>query len=210
MPSRNRRAPRTRRIPLRDLLSRPARANVLGARARRALTGQISRHGWYPPLIVRPHPRRKGKYEILDGHCRKEILLSLGRTTARCEVWPAGDVQARELAATLNRLRGRAETRRRAREVRALVSHFGREDAAARLGITPKALQQQLAALTAPRPVSQQPDLDLHAVVFHVSAAEAEMLQRALRRIGGGTLKRREALMEIVRRWTDGARSSGR
>ena len=200
MPSRGRRKPTVRRIPLTDLVARPDHANVLTARKRTALGEHIARHGWYPALIVRPHPDLPGKYEILDGHHRKEILDSQGASSARCEVWPAADGDADVLVATLNDLRGRPDGKRRARQVRAMVSRFGRETAAARLGITTRALDQQLAPLTPPRREEGPPALDLEAVVFHLSGDEAKLLRRALRAAGAGRLRRGEALMEVVRR----------
>jgi ParB family chromosome partitioning protein len=187
-----------RRLPLADLVSRRDRATVLPPRARKALAEQISRHGCYPAVIVRPHPTRAGKYEILDGHQRAEILRGLGQATARCEVWPIDSAEADVVAATLNRLRGRQDVARRARQVRRLARRLGRAGAADTLGMTPRALEQSLAATKAPRCEEPAGGLALQAVVFHLSTEDAALLQEALREAGLGKLPRAKALLEAV------------
>ncbi|HUS91119.1 MAG TPA: ParB/RepB/Spo0J family partition protein [Phycisphaerae bacterium] len=199
MASNRPRRPVSRRVPLADLVARRDRATVLSPRARRALAGQIAEHGCYAPLIVRPHPRRPGKYEILDGHHRAEVLRELGRKTARCEVWPVGQEHAAEAAATLNRLRGRQDARRVAAQARHLVRRHGEQSTAARLGITPRALRQQLAAGGPPRRGGREA-LDLHPVVFHLSRSDMAHLREALRTAEGGRLPRGAALMRAIGR----------
>ncbi|MGB2822395.1 MAG: ParB/RepB/Spo0J family partition protein [Phycisphaerae bacterium] len=187
-----------RRLALADLIARRDRATVLPRRARKALGEHISRHGCYPALIVRPHPRRAGKFEILDGHHRAEILRSLGAKTARCEVWPIDSDDASVVAATLNRLRGRQDVKRHAGQVGRLVRRFGPEGAAARLGITPRALRQQLAPADEPRRREPPPALDLQAVVFHLSAEETRKLSETLDNAGRRTIGRAKALMKAI------------
>jgi len=184
---------------LSDLIARRDRATVLANRARQALTDHISRRGCYPPLIVRRHPSRPGKYEILDGHHRAEILRALGETTARCEVWAVDSDEAGVLTATLNRLRGRADVKRQARQVRHLLRRWGPRRAAAGLGITPTALKRQLAAGNAPRRAEPGEGLDLRPVVFHLSSPQERSLRKALDRAGRGRLGRARALMHALR-----------
>jgi len=185
---------------LADLIGREDKATVLPKRARTALAEQIARHGCYPALVVRQHPKRPGKYEILDGHHRAEILRALGWKTARCEVWPVDGEGADLAAATLDRLRGRPDAKKAARQTRQIVQRFGRDGAAARLGITPAGLRQQLAVAHSPRPQIDGPAMDLHPVVFHLSGADMARLSDALRKAGGGGLPRSEALMRVVSR----------
>ena len=191
--------PVCRRLALSDLIARRDRATVLSERARRALTDHISRLGCYPPLIVRRHPDRAGKYEILDGHHRAEVLRGLGETTARCEIWPVDSHEAGVLTATLNRLRGRADVKRQARQVRRLLRRLGPQRAAAGLGITPAALRRQLAAGDAPRRAEPGEGLDLRPVVFHLSCEQERRLRKVLDRAGRGRLGRGRALMHALR-----------
>ena len=198
MPSRRPRQPVVRRLALSELLPREDRATVLSPRARKALADQIARHGRYPALVVRPHPHRPGRYEILDGHHRAQILRDLGESSARCEVWPVGPVEAEELAATLNRLRGRQAVKRGLRQLRRLVRRLGASEAASRLGMTPRALRQQLDAGRCPRGDGSAEPLPLEAVVFHLSPAEASRLREALGRAGDGKIPRAKALMKAL------------
>ena len=199
MPPKAQPKPKTRTLPLSDLVARPGRANVLPERARRALREHIQRSGLYPALIVRPHSRRQGKYEILDGQHRAEILRSLGASKARCEIWSVGDGQADVLAATLNRLRGRADPHRRARQVRRIVRRLGCGLAAAALALKPTALQRQLAPLHPPQPEAGGKKLDLQPIFFHLSAEQSDFLKQTLRRFGAGRRRRGEALAELLR-----------
>jgi hypothetical protein len=199
MSSRRHPQPVSRRLPLADLVWRGDGGSVLPARARKALRSHIGRHGCYPALIVRPHPRREGKFEVLDGHHRAEILRDLGEETARCEVWPIDSAEAGVVAATLNHLRGRQDVKRRAGQVRRLVRRFGPEGAAAWLGITPAALRQQLAPAGAPGRREAPSPLDLQPVVFHLSAEQVRHLRHALENAGRRRLGRAKALMKAIR-----------
>ncbi|HUT60526.1 MAG TPA: ParB N-terminal domain-containing protein [Phycisphaerae bacterium] len=149
--------------------------------------------------MVRPHPRRRGKYEILDGHNRAEILAELGAERVRCEIWPADDEQADVLSVALNQLRGRSDVRRRARCVRRVIRRLGLAEAAAALGLSPAALRQQTAPLRRPQADAGGKLLDLRPVVFHVPAADAAEVERALRRVGGRNVPRGEALVRALR-----------
>ena len=200
MPARRTPRPVARRIPLSDLLPRTDRATVLPARARKALADQIARHGCYPALIVRAHPRRAGKYEILDGHHRAEILRDLGEVAARCEVWPVVGDDVDVVAATLNRLRGRQGVQQRARQVRGLVRKLGRLGAASALGLTPRALRQQVDVARSPVRRDAAEGLDLEPVVFHLSRRQAADLREAVHRAGGGRLPRGQALVRALER----------
>jgi len=200
MSSRKPPRPLSRRLALSDLTGRGDRASLLSTRAKAALADHISRLGCYPPLIVRPHPDRAGKYEILDGHHRAEVLRSLGEETARCEVWPVDSADADIAAATLNHLHGRPDAKGRARQVKRLVRSLGRDLAAARLGMTPAALRQQLAATQGPRRSEPAAGLDLRAVVFHLSAEDEQHLRRALDDAGRRELGRAKALIRAVNR----------
>ncbi|HUU57984.1 MAG TPA: ParB/RepB/Spo0J family partition protein, partial [Phycisphaerae bacterium] len=167
------RQPPTKMLPLHDLIPRADQANVMIQRTRNALVRHIAASGRYPALVVRAHPRRSGKYEILDGSVRAEILRTLGANKARCEIWEVADPEALILSGTLNELRGRADARRRAPRTRRIVRRLGLAGALAALGLTPAALRQQFALLHPKRPELGSPALDLTPVVFHVSPDDA-------------------------------------
>ena len=70
------------------------------------LQQSIATLGHYEAVIVRPHPRREGQYEILNGHARVDAMRSLGKQTIRCDVWDVNMEQTRLLLATLDQLSG--------------------------------------------------------------------------------------------------------
>lgn len=128
-----------RMIPLDDLVPHPLNTNVMPDDLRQKLRAHVKRTGRYPHLIVRPHPERAGKYEILDGHHRLDILRELGHTQVRCDVWEVDDREAKLLLATLNRLEGQDLPLRRAELVHALLGEMSLEDLA---GLLPESGRQ--------------------------------------------------------------------
>ncbi|MCL4197796.1 MAG: ParB/RepB/Spo0J family partition protein [Phycisphaerales bacterium] len=169
-------------IPLTQLRSRADNANVMPEGLLVKLAGHIERTDRYPHLIVRPMPGETGAYEILDGHHRTEALRRLGRTAARCEVWEVDDDEALVLLATLNRLQGRDEVRRRADLLESLRQRFGEQrlpqilpEDAERL----ERLRQVRLEPPAPAPSIRAGDLPV-AVTFFLTPAQKRRLDEAL------------------------------
>jgi ParB family chromosome partitioning protein len=117
-----------RMVSLGDLLPSPLNSNVMPADLRAKLKAHIKRSGRYPFVVVRPHPDLSGKYQILDGHHRVEVLRELGHVEARCDVWEVNDREARLLLATLNRLQGKDVPVRRAQLIHDLLGEMSLED----------------------------------------------------------------------------------
>jgi len=65
------------------------------------LVRNIEQTGQYEPIIVRPHPQRKGCFQIINGYHRCHALTKLGYKTADCIVWDIDDKQTDILLATL-------------------------------------------------------------------------------------------------------------
>jgi len=73
--------------------------------------------------------RRLGEdYQIIDGHTRFLILQELSIPEAKCEVWEVDDKTAELYLATLNRLRGTDDTKKRALLMKILKEDFGSEE----------------------------------------------------------------------------------
>lgn len=152
----------TRMIPLEDLRAHPLNSNVMPEALLEKLTRNIKRTGRYPHLIVRPHPKEAGVYEVLDGHHRIRVLKDLGHTEARCDVWAVDDREAKVLLATLNRLEGQDQPLRRAQLLHDLLGETGTSD---------------LAALV---PESEAEIRDLHALLeFPADDVTADLAARA-------------------------------
>ncbi len=95
-----------RMIPIEDLCPHPLNANTMSEDLRAKLKVHIGRTGRYPFVVVRADPEEPGRFQILDGHHRVEILRELDHTEARCDIWNVDDREAKLLLATLNRLEG--------------------------------------------------------------------------------------------------------
>jgi hypothetical protein len=159
-------------IPLDALEAHPENSNRMPVRLMEKLKGHIRRTGLYEPLVVRPLPlpmadRGKaegspaaaeanpirdpqGRYQILNGHHRAQVLRQLGHSHARCDVWEVDDAEARLLLATLNRLEGRDDPSARARLVAELARSRPPEDLAQLLPEPADAVERLLALARPP------------------------------------------------------------
>jgi len=108
-------------LPLSQLRDHPMNANAMSAEMLAKLKRHIEATGRYPPLIVRPMPDEPDAYQIIDGHHRRLVLDQLGRAEAACVVWAVDDRQTLMLLATLNRLEGGDDPKRRAAIIRTLT-----------------------------------------------------------------------------------------
>lgn len=93
-------------IKLEKLKAHPDNPNKMSKANLRKLIANIERTGMYEPLIVRPHPKTKGSYQIINGHHRWQALKQLKYETADTVVWDVDDQQVNILLITLNRLQG--------------------------------------------------------------------------------------------------------
>jgi ParB-like chromosome segregation protein Spo0J len=117
---------------------------------RAKLAAHIRRTGRYPYIVVRPHPEQEGKYQVLDGHHRAQVLRDLGHTEARCDVWEVDDREARILLATLNRLQGQDLPRKRAELLHSLLGEMNAGDLAGLLPESEKQIEDLHALLEFP------------------------------------------------------------
>ena len=181
-------------IELERLRSNPHNSNVMGERMLAKLVGHIGRTGRYPPVVVRPVDDR---YEILDGHHRVEALRRLEHATARCVVWEVDDDEALWLLATLNRLQGQDDARKRAALLRELGQRVERAELGRRLPDSDKRLKRlremtaRVGAPRLPRPMEAMPE----AVHFFLLPVQRKRLEARLKEVGG---TREEALMVLV------------
>jgi ParB-like chromosome segregation protein Spo0J len=137
-------------VALDDLVAHPLNSNVMSEDLQSKLRAHIKRTGRYPFLVVRPHPEEPGKYQVLDGHHRVAILRDLGHTEARCDVWEVNDREARLLLATLNRLQGQDQPRKRAELIHELLGEMSLDDLAGLLPETDRQIEELHALLEFP------------------------------------------------------------
>ena len=84
-------------------------ANVVPRTTLDKVRRSIEEFGFVENLVARPHPEEAGVFEVLSGNHRLEILLEMGVGEAPVVVLDLGDADARILAQTLNRTRGRTD-----------------------------------------------------------------------------------------------------
>jgi hypothetical protein len=192
----------TQVIALDQLEAHPSNSNVMPAGYLDKLAGHIERSGRYPPLIVRPLDA--GRFQILDGHHRVLALRRLGRTEAQCVVWAVDDAEALVLLATLNRLEGTDDPRKRGALIAELAKLPGLDASTLALQLPEQAEDlQRLMVLAqrapAPRPPKALADMPV-AVHFFLLPAQKRELEAALDRFKGddGQGAREHALMTMV------------
>ncbi len=202
------------RIPLSRLHAHPQNANRMDETFLAKLAANIAREGKYPPLIVRPHPRVVGDYELLDGHQRDAVLARLGFTEALCYVWPCDDATALLLLATLNRLEGQDDPRLRAELLRDLAAALSADELALLLPEDASGVRNGLAlldldvdALLADLARRADEGDGLRAITFAVSAGDEEAIEAAVAAAAAaldGKNRRGRALALIARAYREG------
>lgn len=165
------------------LIAHPANPNVMSEAMFRKLVRNIERTGLYEPIVVRPHPKKKDHFQIINGHHRVKALEKLGRNVANCVVWDVDDEQTTVLLATLNRLAGSDEPAKKIELLKALKERMGTVELAKIVPQTSKQIEQ-LTNLKL-KNISLKVNAENFAIpiVFFVSAEQNKIIEEALSRI---------------------------
>jgi len=198
-----------RGIPISQLEPHPETSNRMSAACLTKLTRHIASTGRYEPLIVRPHPRAPGKYQVINGHHRLRVLKAIGHKRAKCVVWEMDDDQARLYLATLNRLSGADIPERRAALIAGLLKSANLEELSEQLPDDKKQIEMiRTVAHTEPDGLAALRDARakrIHGNVildFIVTQGDAKIINFALDRIveeSRGRLSRGRALARLAR-----------
>lgn len=140
------------------------------------LVRNIERTGKYEPLIVRPHPERKGYFQLINGHHRCKALEQLGRKEANVIVWDVDDEQTDILLATLNRLGGSDELSKKLTLLRRLSENFKTRELGKLLPQTSRQIAQliNLKVPAAPAPAAGN---SLNPLVFFVTDGQKRIIE---------------------------------
>jgi ParB/RepB/Spo0J family partition protein len=171
---------KTLSIAINKLMAHPANPNVMSEAKLRKLVRNIKRTGLYEPIVVRPHPKKKDRFQIINGYHRIKVLEQLGHKAVDCVVWDVDNEQAEILLATLNRLCGSDEPAKKIELLKTLKERFGSAQLAKLLPNTAK----QIDHLTGLKfnGVSKKPDAVQFAIplVFFVTAEQDKTIEEAL------------------------------
>jgi ParB-like chromosome segregation protein Spo0J len=177
------------------LIAHPDNPNKMSGSTFAKLVRNIERSGRYEPLIVRPFRRRKGKFQIINGHHRLKALEKLGRDKADVIVWDVDDEQTDILLATLNRLKGSDELAKKI----ALLKRLTEKTAARQLGKllpqTPGQIKRLIELKMPKAPVKVKKSSFAKPLFFFVDGRQQEVIQKALtlaRRNGKSKAKQNE------------------
>ncbi|MBN2128353.1 MAG: ParB-like nuclease domain-containing protein [Sedimentisphaerales bacterium] len=173
-----------KQIALDKLLPHPDNSNRMSRAAFAKLARNIERTGHYEPLVVRPHPGKRGLFQIINGHHRCQALRKLRHAAADVVVWDVDDEQTDILLLTLNRLGGRDTLSKKLELLRRLRRRQSPRDLAKLLPQT----RGQLERLMASRPMSaktiRQGDDFAIPMVFFVDKTQQQAIEQALATTG--------------------------
>ncbi len=126
----------------------PRNPNVCSPETLNKLRENIKRNSFCPTLIVRPSPKKKKRYIIVDGHHRVKVIRELGWKKVMCQVADVDELEAALLLATLNRLRGEDQPRKRAELIDRLLQQIELPDLSALLPESQTEVDDLLSLLT--------------------------------------------------------------
>jgi len=170
-------------IAISKLAVHPDNPNVMSEATFGKLVRNIERTGLYEPIVVRPHPKKKDYFQIINGHHRIKALEKLGRKVADCVVWDVGDEQTVVLLATLNRLTGSDVLTKKIELLKELKERFGAVDLAKILPQTRKQIEQLTNLKLNSIHIKVNAENFAVPIVFFVSAEQNKIIEEALNSI---------------------------
>ncbi len=172
-------------ISLSKVVAHPKNANVMSGETFRKLVRNIERTGRYEPVVVRPHPKKKDCFEIINGHHRIKALEQLGYKQVDCVVWDVDDKETEILLTTLNRLCGRGKLSKRIALLNGLKRRMGTVKLAKFLPVTAKQIER-LTNLRMPS-VPANPVMNNFAsvMVFFVTDQQRTVIEKGIERAVG-------------------------
>jgi ParB/RepB/Spo0J family partition protein len=173
----------TQSIALSKLIAHPGNPNEMSDSGFRKLVRNIERTGLYEPIVVRPHPKEKGRFQIINGHHRVKALEKLGQKEANCVVWDVDDEQTAVLLATLNRLGGSDKPSKKIELLKELTKRMGAIELAKLLPQTAKQIERLTTLKLNLAPAKANADTFAIPVVFFVDAEQNKIIEEALSRV---------------------------
>ena len=167
-------------IALSKLIAHPDNPNVMSEATFRKLVRNIERTGLYEPIVVRPHPKEKGRFQIINGHHRVKALEKLGRKVANCVVWEVNDEETSVLLATLNRLAGSDVPAKKIELLKELTKQMATAQLAKLLPQTAKQIERLTNLKLNPVPIKADAEQFAIPLVFFVTKQQQEIIEKAI------------------------------
>ncbi|HLB72779.1 MAG TPA: ParB/RepB/Spo0J family partition protein [Sedimentisphaerales bacterium] len=171
---------RIRQVALNRLVAHPDNPNKMSGSTFAKLVRNIERTGRYEPLIVRPYRRKKGRFQIINGHHRLEAIKKLGHKTAAAIVWDVDDEQTDILLATLNRLSGSDVLAKKIALFKRLTEKMNARQLGRLLPQTPGQIKKLIDLKMPKAPAKALPETLANAMVFFVSDEQKKVVEDAL------------------------------
>jgi len=172
-----------RSIRLDKLTGHPDNPNRQSGVNFRKLVSNIKRSGLYEPIVVRPHPKKKGYFQIINGYHRCKALRKGGYKEADCVVWDVDDEQTDIYLSTLNRLGGRDEIEKKLVLLRRLNKNLEVSELGKFLPGTAKQIEL-LSKLGRPKPRLAEAKIRkkcfAKAMVFFLDSGQRQIVENAL------------------------------
>jgi len=169
-----------RSIPLEKLIAHPDNPNRMSKANLAKLVRNIARTGRYEPIIVRPHPQRKGCFQIINGYHRCHALTKLGHKTADCIVWDIDDEQTDILLATLNRLGGSDNLDKKIGLLKHLNKRMESAELAKFLPATAKQIERLVNLKRPKEPTNISEELFANPIVFFLNDRQQQLIENAI------------------------------
>jgi len=169
-----------KQIALSKLFAHPDNPNVMSDTTFRKLVRNIERTGLYEPIVVRPHPKEKDHFEIINGHHRVKALEQLGHKEADCVVWDVDDEQTAILLTTLNRLAGSDTPAKKIELLKTLTERMGTAQLAKLLPQTAKQIERLTNLKLTVTPLKAQAEQFAIPLVFFVTKQQQGVIENAI------------------------------
>ncbi len=169
-----------RPIPLEKLIAHPDNPNRMSKTNLAKLVRNIEQTGQYEPIIIRPHPQRKGCFQIINGEHRCKALAKLGYKEANSIVWDVNDEQADILLATLNRLTGTDHLDKKLALLRRLNEKIKADALAKLLPATAKQIERLTNLKIPNQPANISPQSFANPMVFFLNDDQQQIVESAI------------------------------
>jgi len=187
--------------------------NRMSAGMRKKLARYLKREGLVEPLVVRPHPKEEGCYEVIGGEHRLRICSEeLGYKTVPCVVLEGlDDKRAKILSVNLNEMSGAPSPHLLSKLLNDLHQTIPMPDLEATLPWDEGEIQDVLSLMRVPEGFAdelegeaQEIDRDApNAVTIVLDERQRETFDRAIERAGGEIGKVRDLKARAVTRMAE-------